>query len=299
MSDSQNIFYKITLNVNLKLFKFNIWQKKLISTIAIIFIIASTSFAQSVAVKPKKVIYTKDDIIDEDPIIDKGDHGDAAARDWDAVTVIYPRISGIDSLLAQNLEASIDSYYLQDSLGGKPLSYAELVAKKGQGLHDYKVNYNDNGLLDITFHWKLILGHLYEEFYTIIFDVNNGTRIMPQSVFIKTSGLVDKIRKAQKLDAKQAIAEMKKNHNAYSMCSFLKREFHEKFSARNLTNFSISDKGITFVYNYNREHICAEMYPKGRYFFTWKEIKTFIKPTGLLGNFIPPPPPVIIVQQRN
>lgn len=271
--------------------------KKSTLTIVLIFILASSSLAQNLAVKPKKVIYTKDEIINEDPIIDKGDNGDAAAHNWDAVTVIYPQISGIDSLVAQNLEAALDSYYLQDSLGGKPLSYAELLWKKGQGFHDYKINYNDNGFLDITFRWKLILGHLFEEFYTIVFDVNAGTRVMPQSVFIKTPGLVAMIKKAQQLDAKQAIAEMKKNNRAHSMCSFLKREFRGKFSAKNLANFSISDKGITFIYNYNREHLCADFYPKGRYFFTWKEVKPFIKPSGLFGNFIPPP--IIIVQQNN
>ncbi len=271
--------------------------KKLTAIIVLIFTLASISFAQSVVIKPKKIIYTKDYIINEDPIIDKGDHGDAASRDWEAVTVIYPQVSGVDSLIAQNLEAAIDTYYLQDSLGGKPLSYPELLGKKGQGLHDYKVNYNDNGLLDITFHWKLILGHLYEEFYTVVIDVNAGSRVTSQGAFKNTSGLLAMIKKAQQLESKQAIAQMKANSKVYAMCSFLKREFRGKFSARNLNNFSISDKGITFIYNYNREHLCADAYPKGRYFFTWKEVKPFIKPAGPFGNFIPPP--VIIVQQHD
>lgn len=269
--------------------------KKLTVTIVVILILASNSFAQSVIIKPRKVIYTKDDIIPENPIIDRGDGGNAAARDWEAVTVIYPQVSGIDSLVAQNLEAAFDGYYLQDSLGRSPLSFPELVSKKGQGLHNYKVNYNDNGLLDISFHWKLILGHLYEELYTIVFDVNSGARVMPQHVFMNTSGLVAMIKKAQQLEVKQAIATMKKNDRLYAMCSFVKKEFRGKFSARNLANFSISDKGITFLYNYNKEHMCVDTYPTGRYFFTWSQVKPFIKPAGMFGNFIPPP---VIVQQN-
>lgn len=256
-------------------------RRGIIMTITGVFVFISASLAQDLIISPKKIIYRRDETIIQDPIIEDGD---AAANDWEAVTVIYPHVKGLlDTLLAQKIEATLDRYYLQDSLGGTPLPYLELLARKGQGLHDYRINYNKNDFLDVTFHWKLILGHLYEEFHTFVIDLTTGERVKPSDVFMNTSGLVAKLKKMQKLEVKEKLALI----NEYPTCSFVKRELGGRFSTRNLTNFSISDLGITFIYDYNREHICANVYPTGKYFLTWGQAKPFIKPTGLFGNFIP------------
>ena len=53
-----------------------------------------------------------------------------------------------------------------------------------------------------------------------------------------------------------------------------------------LDEFSISDKGVTFLYDYGFPHAIQALEPDGRYFFTWAQMKQHIKRGGLLAKFI-------------
>ena len=58
------------------------------------------------------------------------------------------------------------------------------------------------------------------------------------------------------------------------------------FEVGNLNRFSISDKGVTFIYDYGFPHAIQALQPDGRYFFTWKDIKGHVKTAGLFGRFV-------------
>ena len=59
-----------------------------------------------------------------------------------------------------------------------------------------------------------------------------------------------------------------------------------KFTAENFNEFSVSDKGATILYDAGFPHVIQALEPEGRYFFTWTQLKPFIRPDGLLARFV-------------
>ena len=59
-----------------------------------------------------------------------------------------------------------------------------------------------------------------------------------------------------------------------------------KYTLENLDDFSISDKGITFQYDYGFAHAIQALQPDGTYFFTFAQLKPYIKKTGVFGQFV-------------
>ena len=59
-----------------------------------------------------------------------------------------------------------------------------------------------------------------------------------------------------------------------------------KFTIENLDEFSVGAKGITFLYDAGYPHAIQAFEPIGEYFFSYSELKPFIRRDGLLGQFI-------------
>ena len=58
-----------------------------------------------------------------------------------------------------------------------------------------------------------------------------------------------------------------------------------RFTLENLDNFSVDPKGITFLYDAGYPHAIQAFEPVGRYFFSYSELKPYIKPDGPLRQF--------------
>jgi hypothetical protein len=66
-------------------------------------------------------------------------------------------------------------------------------------------------------------------------------------------------------------------------------EFHprpEKLELENLEGFSISDRGVTFIYDYGYAHVVQALEPSGDFFIPISQLKSFIRRDGLLARFI-------------
>ena len=57
------------------------------------------------------------------------------------------------------------------------------------------------------------------------------------------------------------------------------------FEISKLDQFSISDKGVTFLYDYGFGHAYKALEPEGRYFFTWAEMRPYVKKRGRFSVF--------------
>ena len=153
---------------------------------------------------------------------------------------------------------------------------------------DYTVNYNKNFILDITF--MQTGSGAYPETHTkhLAINLKTGNLIAARDVFqpasLKTlAGLVDQklqdeIRKTQAETSNEMSQE--EREGMQGMYSNL------KFKVENLDNFSISEKGITFLYEAEFPHAVQALEPVGEYFFSYAELRPHIRPQGLLGPFI-------------
>lgn len=233
--------------------------------LCLLFVLAlsSVSFAQSVKVTPRKITYKR-----PKPIVDFKK----------SFTVIYPKISGLTPALNKKVETAV-SYEKNFHFNLK-----EEISKV-QWLEEasYKVDYNKNGILGVTL--TLSGTGAYPSAYDkpVIVNLKNGNKIQPADVFIKLKELAAKAKKAQQNEIKKALIEIKKEYpDEESPVDFFQ---NADFTAENLNEFTISNKGVTFWYDYGFPHVAKALQPEGRYFFSWAELKPFIKRDSLLRKF--------------
>lgn len=248
--------------------------RKLIPAFLLIAAAAFFGFAQIVKVTPKKTVYTR-----------RG----AEVRDYKKTFVVtYPLISGAIPLAKKKKLENTISYWrvfgttLQENL----TEYDSLDELS------YEVNYNKNGILDIALRQDTSAAYPDQSAVNLVIDLKTGERVKSNDV-LRTDSLT---KLAKMVDAKL------KTETGALIKSIDKGEFGENdkegdealrerlralnFTAETFDQYSISDRGITIFYDAGFPHVFRAVQPAGRYFFTWAEVKPFIKSDGLLGKFV-------------
>jgi hypothetical protein len=149
---------------------------------------------------------------------------------------------------------------------------------------DFKVNYNKNNILDVELFMEGSGAYPSTTNKYLVVNSKTGTRVKPADVFIKQDELAAMIKKAQKAEMKKAQADYKKDPDS---ADFDASEYFNNadFKADNLWAFTVSDKGVTFRYNYEFPHVALALQPVGDYFYSWSQLKTYIKSDGLFATF--------------
>jgi hypothetical protein len=223
----------------------------------------AAAFGQSVIIKPRKVIYKRQKPIDEYK---------------KTFTVTYPKVSGLSIALNKKVELTV-SYEKAADLDIKD----ELHDSSWLYEASYKVNYNKNGILDITLSVSGSGAYPDEYDRTVVVDLKTGNRVRPADVFVNLTGLAAKCRRIQQTEIRKSLAGAKKNDPDAADPSLFAET---KFTTENLNEFTVSDRGVTFIYDYGFPHVIKALQPEGRYFIPWSEMKPFIKPGGLLARFV-------------
>jgi hypothetical protein len=169
-------------------------------------------------------------------------------------------------------------------------SLAEYRADAWLDEFDYQVSYNKNFILDITFTQSGQAAYPDSQTKNFAINLKTGALIKARDVFkpaaFRTMAeMIDRKLQAEKNQIfKEAIqrgdisADEKKN--IQEMFDAL------NFQVKDLDNFSVSDKGITFLYDAGFPHVAQALEPEGQYFLSYAELRSFIKLEGLLGRFI-------------
>ena len=238
---------------------------KIKSLFCLLFTLAfiSCAFAQSVVITPKKVTYKRPK---------------PEAEYKKSFTITYPKVKASTPVLSKKIETTL-SY--EKTLG---LNLKEELGEL-QWLEDagYDVNYNKNGLLDVTLSMEGSAAYPSSSQKTIVVDLKTGNQVKVIDVFTNLAGLAAKCRKQQQEEIKEAIVEIKKDSPDEDTQALFK---DANFTTKNLEEFTISEEGVTFIYDYGFPHVIQALQPDGRYTFTWAELKPHIKPGGLFQKFI-------------
>ena len=148
----------------------------------------------------------------------------------------------------------------------------------------YEVNYNRNYILDITFTQSG--SGAYPDTHTKHFIINlrNGELITAAEAFNASSletlaAMVDKKLQTENQETIRDVGA----EDRESATELLK---DLKFKTENLSEFSVSDKGVTFLFDAEFPHAVQAFQPAGRYFFSHAELKPYIKADGPLAVFI-------------
>jgi len=221
------------------------------------------AFAQSVAVTPKKITYNRPKPFSEYK---------------KSFVIIRPKVKGISLAMAKKIETTISYEKVFDFRVQDEISDIQWLEEAS-----YAVVYNKNGILGVTISVMGSGAYPSEASQPIIVNLETGDKVLAKDVFVKLSELAAKGKQTQEAETKRAILEIKKeNPEEESPASLFE---NTDFTVENLDKFSVSDKGITFWYDYGFPHVILALQPEGRYFFSWAELKHFIKPDGLLAQF--------------
>ena len=248
--------------------------KRTASAFLLMLAAASINFAQVVRVTPKKTVYTR--------------KGKEVPKEKRTFVVTYPVISGaISSNTKKKLENTI-SYWrvfddsLQDNLTDNYWLYEM----------SYKVNYNKNGVLDIALTTDGSGAYPDSSTVDLIVNLKTGGQIKFADAF-KTDSL-DKF--AQMVDAKlkvevkeviKSLDDDKSGDNDKETNDSFKEQLNAlSFTTETFNEYSVNDKGVTIIYDAGFPHVIQALEPNGRYFFSWAQVKPFIRRDGLLAKFV-------------
>jgi len=154
---------------------------------------------------------------------------------------------------------------------------------------DYKVNYNQNYLLDITFVQSGVGAYPDTQTKHFLINLRSGLVIKATDSFNPDSlaTLAKMANQMLKTETRERIkaAQVDKDTDADQKISLKDQLEQLTFTVENLDDFSVSDKGVTFLYDAGFPHVIQALQPDGRYFFSYAELRPYIKRNGPLGIF--------------
>jgi hypothetical protein len=231
-------------------------------------------FAQTVKIMPKKIVYTR-----------KGKQ----FSDYKKTFVItYPQVSGTINAAAKKKLDSTISYWRVFETTLRESQNSDWLSEMS-----YKINYNKKSILDIALTQEGSGAYPDGETINLVIDLNSGEQIKFKDAFKinsldKFAKMVDKKLSNEKAELIQRVNKGEfRDADGKEGDDYLKEQIGAlKFLAGTFNEFSISDEGITIIYDARFPHVIQALQPDGRYFFTWAEVKPFIKPGGLLARFV-------------
>jgi hypothetical protein len=246
--------------------------KNLIVLLAIL-AFSSIAFSQTVIITPKKTVYTR--------------KGEVTYKYKRTFTVTYPIVSGAFSAATKKkLENTISFWRVFET------TLAENMTENWLSNAYYKVNYNKNGLLDISLTQEGSGAYPDSHTYNLVINLKTGKQVKFANVFKsdrlpELAKMVDKKLKIETTATIKQIDKGKFGENGKEGEDYLKEKLRGlEFTAETFNEFAVNDKGVTIIYDADFPHVIQEAQPNGRYFFTWAQLKPFIKADGLLGKFI-------------
>ena len=234
----------------------------LIALLSFLFVIAAEA---QVTITAKKVTYTR-----RKPMEDYKKK----------FTVAYPKIKASTPAISKKIEGvlsyeKIFAFKLSEEMG------------EMQWLEDasYDVNYNQNKLLSIALTIEGSGAYPSSSTKHVVVNTATGTRVRPTDVFTNTGALIKKLIKMKDDEVAKTKERIKndpetKDDDVSSLFTAAE-EFHKVA----LDEFEIDANGVTFNHDYGFPHVALALQPPGQFFLTWKELKPYIKPGGLLSTF--------------
>jgi hypothetical protein len=238
-------------------------KNKTFFALFILLLFSFTASAQVIIITPAKTVYRR-----PKPI----------SSYKKTFTVTRPKIKGLAPAIAKKIESAV-SYEKNLDLNIKE----EQTDTQWLEEASYKVNYSAKGILSVTLTIDGSAAYPDSSSKSVVVDVKTGNHVTVQDVFTNLAGLAAKAKEKQKAEIKKGLIEINKeepgedNNNLFESADF---------TAENLSEFEVGEKGVTFLYDYGFPHVIHAMQPDGRYFFTWAQLKPYIKQGGLFAQFI-------------
>ena len=149
---------------------------------------------------------------------------------------------------------------------------------------DYKVNYNKNFILDITFRQEGAGAYPDSSEKHLAINLKTGRLITVSDVFLDNSlsSLAAMIDKKLQAEMRETVDRVNQDSSIDAEEKSSVPELYKdlKFEVTHLNDFMISEDGITFLYDAGFPHVIQAYQPVGQYKFTYAELSTYLKRQG-------------------
>lgn len=197
--------------------------------------------------------------------------------------VTYPIVTGLRPNILKRVRAllsfkNIFDYSLSDYRNDAWLSE-----------FSYVVNHNAASLLDITFTQSGMAAYPDEQSKHFLIDLRSGTLVTAAEAF--ESEKLNVLAAEVDAELQKELTKLRKENAASSDQEDEKAAVNDaydilRFELKDLDNFSVSKRGVTFLYYAGFPHVIKALEPSGRYFFQYERLKPYIKSDGPLGQFV-------------
>jgi hypothetical protein len=243
---------------------------------------------EGIKVFPSKKVYAR---------INADDADDDARKEF---TVRYPIIEGIKS---ESILYKINAVLSYERVFGVSLAEA-IEGEMWIDDLDYTVNFLKRPFMDLTFIMEGIGAYPWQATRNIVINYETGERVKATDLFNEYSleRLALIVNEFVQVDLKKASLEELYKYEEIQLdvvgenpliegmeerASWIEERFSsKKFSVENLNDFSLSDSGIYFIYDFEFPHVIKALEPEGRYYFPYATLKQGIKKGGMLDRFI-------------
>jgi hypothetical protein len=154
---------------------------------------------------------------------------------------------------------------------------------------NYKVGYNRNYLLDVMFSQSGMGAYPDTQTKHFLIDLKRGSVIKAADAFNANllARLASLVNAKLQNEVRAAIRRFEgdKDSSAEEKESLRSTFADLKFTEENLDEFSVSPRGITFLFDAGFPHAIQALQPAGQYFFPFSTLQTYIKRDGPLGVF--------------
>ncbi|MBW4580193.1 MAG: DUF4163 domain-containing protein [Tildeniella nuda ZEHNDER 1965/U140] len=209
--------------------------------------------------------------------VTRGKKGEAYPNYKEAI-VKYPQVTGLsDQAVLRHVQAATSL----KSVFGQSLAELRAEFQKSWWLSeiDYTVHYNQRALLDLTFTISGVGAYpsTYDKHRLV--NLKTGKIVNAADVFKRESvgTIAVMVNKVMQAEMKQAIANGDKEG-----ADLREQLSRQRFQIKHLNSFTVSDKGITFLYDFGFPHVMLALEPSGRYFFSYDQLRAYIKLDGAL-----------------
>lgn len=246
---------------------------KLLLPLFLLIVFSSNAFAQSVIVKPKKVVYTR--------------KGKDIPKEKRTFEITYPVVGGaVSAPVRKTLENSVSYWRVFET------SLKESMQETWLENAFYKINYNKKAILDVSLTQEGAGAYPDSHTVDLIIDLQTGKPIKFNDAFKAATAeslasLVNKKLVVEKANIIRRIDADKSGDESAEDKASIKQQVNDlQFTTENFNEFSVGDKGATIIYDAGFPHVIQALQPDGRYFFSWAQLKPFIRRDGLLARFV-------------
>lgn len=191
--------------------------------------------------------------------------------------VRYPIVTGLqDPTVLKKVETAIG---LKAIVGQ---SLTELQQDRRPWLTDlgYKINYNQNSILNLTYTISGMGAYPSTSEKRVSIDLISGNILRSKDLFKTDSNvaLAQSIDKMMQQEIQAKIIEVRKDIPDLKPDIFTKHRFKPK----DLNDFTIGKKGVTFHYHFDFIHAIKAAEPSGAYFMSYETLNRYIRPDGAI-----------------